>query len=241
VGTDRTGILLVVAALIVGASIVAGALLIRSSVRDATEQVSGLRAELADAGRRPSAGEQTARAGRPDPGRRYSVATEDSPAMGPEDAKVAIVEFIDFQCPFCSRVNATLERVRDRYGKDVRVVFKHLPLRMHPRAPAAHAAAEAAHRQGRFWEMHDKIFSNQREMSPQKYVEYAGELGLDLEQFQSDVASASVKSRVDADAAEAARLGITGTPGFLINGRFLSGARPFESFQAVIDEELGRG
>jgi protein-disulfide isomerase len=120
----------------------------------------------------------------------------------------------------------------------VRIVFKHMPLSIHPKAPAAHAAAEAAHRQGKFWEMHDKIFENQREMSPEKYVGYATEIGLDVEQFKKDVASPEVKSRIDADTQEAQKLGATGTPAFFVNGRFLSGAKPFESFKAMIDKEL---
>ena len=122
----------------------------------------------------------------------------------------------------------------------MQIVFKHLPLRMHSKAPAAHAATEAAHRQGKFWEMHDRIFGNQREMSPQKYLEYASEMGLDVEKFKRDVVSEAVKKRVDADAQEAARLGVTGTPGFFVNGRYLSGAKPFAEFKRLIDEELAR-
>ena len=111
---------------------------------------------------------------------------------------------------------------------------------MHSKAPSAHAATEAAHRQGKFWEMHDRIFGNQREMSPQKYFEYASEMGLDVEKFKRDVVSEAVKKRVDADAQEAARLGVTGTPGFFVNGRFLSGAKPFAEFKRLIDEELAQ-
>ncbi len=122
----------------------------------------------------------------------------------------------------------------------MQIVFKHLPLRMHSKAPAAHAASEAAHRQGKFWEMHDQIFANQRALSPEKYVEYAKEIGLDVEKFKRDVVSAEVKKRVDADAKQASSLGVTGTPGFFINGRFLSGARPFASFKVLIDEELAK-
>ncbi len=122
----------------------------------------------------------------------------------------------------------------------MQIVWKNLPLRMHPKAPAAHAAGEAAHLQGKFWEMHDKIFANQRTMSPEKYVEYAKEIGLDVEKFKRDVVSAEVKKRVDADAKQASSLGVTGTPGFFVNGRFLSGARPFASFKVLIDEELAR-
>jgi protein-disulfide isomerase len=120
-------------------------------------------------------------------------------------------------------------------------VFKHLPLSIHPKAPAAHAASEAAHRQGKFWEMHDKIFANQAAMSPEQYEKYAQEIGLDLEQFKRDVVSSEVKARVDADVKEAGSLGVTGTPAFFVNGRFLSGAQPFAAFKTLIDEELGKG
>ena len=132
-----------------------------------------------------------------------------------------------------------MNQIEREYGDQVRIVFKHLPLRMHSKAPAAHAAAEAAHRQGKFWEMHDLIFANQREMSEAKYVEYAEQIGLDVERFQRDVTAADVKAKVDADAAEAQQLGVTGTPGFFVNGRFLSGAQPFASFKVLIDKELG--
>jgi protein-disulfide isomerase len=109
---------------------------------------------------------------------------------------------------------------------------------MHSKAPAAHAAAEAAHLQGKFWEMHDKIFEKQREMSPEKYLEYAEELSLDVEQFKKDLVSAEVKSRIDADTKDAQKVGATGTPAFFVNGFFLSGAKPFEAFKEVIDKEL---
>ncbi len=120
----------------------------------------------------------------------------------------------------------------------MRIVFKHQPLSIHPKAPAAHAAAEAAFRQGKFWEMHDKIFQYQQQMSPAKYVQYARELGLDIERFNKDLASAEVKKRIDQDAREAARLGSTGTPAFYVNGRYVRGAKPFETFKQIIDAEL---
>ncbi len=109
---------------------------------------------------------------------------------------------------------------------------------MHSKARAAHEAAEAAFRQGKFWEMHDKIFEKQREMSPELYLTYASEIGLDVEQFKRDLESAEVKSRIDADVQDAAKLGTSGTPGFYINGRNLSGAKPFGAFKEVIDKEL---
>ena len=123
----------------------------------------------------------------------------------------------------------------------MKIVFKHLPLAMHKNAPAAHAATEAAHRQGDFWGMHDLIFANQRQLTAEKFYEHAATLNLDVEQFKKDYLSAEIKKAVDADAKEAAGMGVTGTPGFFINGRFLSGAKPFEEFKVIIDEELKKG
>ncbi len=111
---------------------------------------------------------------------------------------------------------------------------------MHKKAPAAHAAAEAAHRQGKFWEMHDLIFADQKNLDPETFFGYATQLGLDEERFKADFLSPEVKKRVDDDAREAAKLGVTGTPGFFVNGRFLRGAKPFEEFKELIDEELKR-
>jgi protein-disulfide isomerase len=151
-----------------------------------------------------------------------------------------VIEFSDFQCPFCGRAVPTLSQIEKQYGGKVRIVFKHLPLPMHAKAPAAHAAAEAAHRQGQFWAMHDKIFSDQADMSPERYREYARELGLDLARFDRDVDDAATRQRIDADADEAKQLGVSGTPAFFVNGRFVEGAVPFETFRKLIDEELGK-
>jgi protein-disulfide isomerase len=239
----RNAVILVGALLLAG-SVVAAGLLVRTPLERGAEELAGVRTSLAsleEAVKSAAAPARPASAGTPDPNRRYSVVTEGSPTVGPESAKVSIVAFSDFQCPFCSRAVPTLEQVEKEYGDKVRIVFKHLPLAMHPKAPAAHAAAEAAHQQGKFWEMHDRIFGNQREMSPERYVQYATEIGLDLERFQKDVESVDVKKRIEADTSEAARLNVRGTPAFFINGRYLSGAQPFETFKQRIDEELASG
>jgi len=175
-----------------------------------------------------------------EPERVAPIAVDGSPMLGGETAAVTVVEFSDFQCPFCSRATETVYQIRDRYGDRVRIVFKHFPLEIHPKAPAAHVAAEAAHRQGKFWEMHDLIFDNQREMSEDRYLAYAGALGLDIQQFQADRRSLDVRERVLRDAEQAVELGIFGTPAFVINGRIVSGAQPLEAFQKIIDEELAR-
>ena len=169
---------------------------------------------------------------------RYALNVAGAPRRGGEEATVTIVEWSDFQCPFCGRVNATLRQVEAAYGDRVALVFKHLPLPMHPGAPAAHAAAEAAHRQGRFWAMHDRIFANPRDVDPETFARYANEIGLDVARFRQDSQSAAIRSRIRSDAEEAEILGVTGTPSFFVNGRFLSGAQPYESFKRLIDEEL---
>jgi protein-disulfide isomerase len=120
----------------------------------------------------------------------------------------------------------------------VQVVWKHQPLAMHQKAPLAHMASMAAHEQGKFWEFHDKIFGDQKNLDLPTYKKYAKELGLDVAQFEAAVKSEKFKAQVEADAREAEALGNTGTPAFFVNGRFLSGAKPFEAFAAVINEEL---
>ena len=168
----------------------------------------------------------------------HRINLKGAPFRGSEDAKVTLVEFSDFQCPFCARVSPTLDKIEETYGEQVKIVFKHLPLSMHTKAPAAHAASVAAGEQGKFWEMHDKIFANQRQMSEENYVIWAGELGLDVDRFKTDLKSPAVKARVDADAREAAALGVTGTPAFFLNGKYYSGAKPYDEFKRLIDAAL---
>lgn len=242
---DRFGATLIVACTILGASIVTAAWMVSDTVEDATATLERIEGTLNDAAEEleeaiaaaPSAPTPPRRRG-PDPDKRHDVDVDGAPALGPADAKVTVVEFSDFQCPYCSRVYPTLLRLRQEYGDDVRVVFKHLPLAMHSKAPAAHAAAEAAKLQDKFWPMHDKLFAGQRLLSEAQYATWAEEIGLDVERFKRDAASDEVKARVDADLAEAEKLGVRGTPAFFINGRYLSGAQPIASFKRIIDEEL---
>lgn len=111
---------------------------------------------------------------------------------------------------------------------------------IHPDAPAAHIASVAADKQGRFWEFHDKLFANQRNLKYDAFLSYAKELELDVQRFEADFRDLSNKQKVDSDTAEARSLGLTGTPGFFINGKFLRGAQPFSGFAKVINEELTR-
>ena len=120
----------------------------------------------------------------------------------------------------------------------MRIVWKHLPLAMHKDAPAAHLAAVAAAQQGKFWEFHDRLFADQKNLKIDVFKRHAREIGLDVARFEKDFFNLDNKKIVDADAAEAKSLGVTGTPAFFVNGRFLNGAKPFEDFARLINEEL---
>ena len=170
---------------------------------------------------------------------RFRVPVE-GPVRGPENAKVTIVAFSDFQCPFCSRVIPTLDKVMKDYPQQVRMYFRHNPLPFHPDAPLAAEAALAAQDQGKFWEMHDKLFTNQQNIKRPDLEKYAGELGLDMGKFKSALDSSAHKSRIDADLALARQIGVQGTPNFFLNGRPIQGAVPYDEFKKVIDDEIAR-
>jgi len=171
--------------------------------------------------------------------RKVEVPAE-APAFGPKNAKVTIVEWSDFECPFCTRVTPTLTKIKEQYGKDVRVVFRHQPLPFHQNAKLAAEAAMAAHEQGKFWEMHDKLFANQKALTRPSLEKYAEELGLNMGKFRQALDSGKFRAQVEADSSAGSAVGANGTPTFFINGRQLVGAQPFESFKAAIDEELAR-
>ena len=175
----------------------------------------------------------------------FKVALGDAPQKGQPEAKITIVEWSDFQCPFCGRVVDTLHQIERAYGNEVRFVFKHNPLPMHPDAPYAAKAAIAAARQGKFWQMHDKLFEANNSQKPDalhadKVDQMARDLGLDMDRFKKDVDAPETAQIVRDDQAQAARLGANGTPHFFINGARVSGALPFESFKAVIDAQMRR-
>ena len=175
----------------------------------------------------------------------YKVILGGAPVKGSDDAKVTIVEWSDFQCPFCGRVMPTLKQIEETYGKDVRIAFKQNPLPMHPNAPFAAKAALAAQKQNKFWQMHDKLFEAnnshaQDGLNKDKVEQMAKEIGLDMEQFNRDVASTEITDILRSDQAQAAQLGANGTPHFFVNGVRISGAMPFESFKTIIDAQMKR-
>jgi protein-disulfide isomerase len=162
----------------------------------------------------------------------------DDPVKGPALAPVTIVVFSDFQCPFCSRVEPTLKQVEQAFPGKVRFTWRHQPLPFHPNAMPAARAAEAARTQGRFWEMHEKLFADQQALSDATYSKYARELGLDLARFQKEAAGEAAGKRIADDQALAQKVGATGTPTMFVNCRLISGAQPFGKFKAMVEEEL---
>jgi predicted DsbA family dithiol-disulfide isomerase len=161
------------------------------------------------------------------------------PVRGPASAPVTIVEFGDFQCPYCKRVESSLHAVLEQYPRKVRVVFRNLPLtQIHSYAGGAAEAAVCADRQGKFWEMHDAMYADQSALTAEGLKDTAKRLGLDLGKFSSCLAGHAPAAVLDADVKAAQALGLSGTPYFFINGRPLDGNVPLEKFQSIIAEEL---
>ncbi|NVB36567.1 thioredoxin domain-containing protein [Pseudenhygromyxa sp. WMMC2535] len=186
----------------------------------------------------------TQRPGKPDPASSYAVPVDDRPAKGPETALVTIVEYSDFECPFCRKVLPTLTQIEEEYGDDVRVVFRQQPLPMHKNATPAALAALAAHKQGKFWEMHDALFAKAAERGALGkegvFTELATQLGLDTAKFEADMKDPELAKMIAEDQKVAQQFGAGGTPAFFVNGRPLSGAQPYEAFKAVIDQEMAK-
>jgi protein-disulfide isomerase len=164
-----------------------------------------------------------------------------SPTKGPKDAPVTIIEFSDFECPFCQRGANTADEILKNYPKEVRLVFKNLPLPFHNNAVPAAKAALAAGKQGKFWQMHDVLFQNQKGLTEELFLNTAKDLGLDIEKFKKDMASDAIAKQIEEDKAAAQKVGISGTPGFLVNGVLVRGAYPFPHFKTIIDRWLEEG
>jgi protein-disulfide isomerase len=162
---------------------------------------------------------------------------EGAPVRGSPMAQITIVEFSDFECPYCGRAHPVLEQVLSEFEGRVRLVFKHYPLASaHPHALAAARAAVAAGNQGKFWEMHDLLFEHQRQLEDEDIEGYAGTLGLDMDRFRRDLAAAETQRRIEQDKQQGERAGVEGTPSFFVNGRLFR--EPPSALPAYIREEL---
>lgn len=172
---------------------------------------------------------------------RYNVpVASNDPVRGNPNAPVTIVEFSDFQCPFCQRVNPTLAKLREAYGDRIKLVFKDYPLPNHPLAPKAAEAARCAGEQNKFWEMHDAMFANQRALEVPALKQTARAIGLEGAAFDSCLDSGKHAGTIAKGADLGEQMGVNSTPTLYVNGRQVLGAMPFEVFKQVIDEELAR-
>jgi protein-disulfide isomerase len=171
---------------------------------------------------------------------RENVAEAGRPALGPPNAPVTMIEFSDFQCPFCLRAFPTLMKVLSTYGNQIRLVYRHYPLKNHPQARPAAEASQCVHEQGKFWQYHNLLFGKPNQLSDAELKQAAVSVGVEPSAFDACMASHKYAADVDADIAAGDEAGVSGTPAFFINGRILSGALPFEAFKKVIDEELAR-
>jgi protein-disulfide isomerase len=170
---------------------------------------------------------------------RLEVSAEGAPVRGDASAPVTIVEFSDFHCPYCRKVQPVLDELRAKYGAKVKLVYRDFPLdNLHPQARAAAEASHCAIEQGKFWEFHDRVFKNAPDSSQATLSRFAKEVGMDVTAFEACSSSGKYKTSVQESAQEGAKLGITGTPTFFINGRMLTGAQPLDAFSRIIDEEL---
>jgi protein-disulfide isomerase len=167
-----------------------------------------------------------------------TIPTAGSPVRGPADAVLTLVEFSDFQCPYCLVAVAKLNAVLEAYPGKIKLIFKQFPLDMHSQAALAAAAAVAAHRQGRFWPMHDALFAHRRELSRPLILALAHTAGLDMRRFGADLDSAETKATVARDVEDGDRAGVEGTPSVFINGRKYNGELDLPAIRTVIDEEL---
>ncbi|MFQ5513355.1 MAG: DsbA family protein [Myxococcota bacterium] len=182
-----------------------------------------------------------ARAQRPqeDPNKVYKIDIGDSPILGKPDAPVTIVEYSDFQCPYCARTQPLLKQLHEKYPDKVRIVFKHFPLSFHQGARPAAIASMAAKEQGKFWEMHDVLFENHRSLNPSNMEEMAKKAGLDLERFKKDMEEKAqdYAKQVDADFRQGQTVAVRGTPTLFVNGKKVQN-RSVEGMSAMIDAAL---
>jgi protein-disulfide isomerase len=171
----------------------------------------------------------------------FPVSADDDPATGPADAPITIIQFAEYQCPYCGKAREAIDEVEKTYPGKVRFVFRDFPLGFHDRAIPAAIAANCAEKQGKYWEVHDALMSNQHALEEADLERVAHDAKLDIDQWETCRKDSSVEDEIKKDMADGNALGVSGTPAFFINGIFLNGAQPFERFKAVIDRELAKG
>jgi len=166
------------------------------------------------------------------------IPLEGAPSEGPANARITLVEFSDFECPYCSQAAAEVKNALAAYPKDIRLFYKQFPLETHPHAELAARASLAALNQGKFWPMHDKLFANSRKLTRENILAWAQELGMDTTRFTADLTSQKSKGVIDSDLKDGLDAGVTGTPSFYINGKHYNGPFNMAALKPILDEEL---
>jgi protein-disulfide isomerase len=188
----------------------------------------------------PTVVQPTADAPEPAAGPLAEVTSADHVRGNLKTAKVVLVEYSDFECPFCSRHHPVMQQVIDTYGDDVAWVYRHFPLSFHPEAMPAAIASECAAQQGKFWEYGDALIAGQDKLGAAFYADLATQLGLNMNKFNSCLTDPATQALVDEDIQSGSTAGVSGTPATFVNGQLVSGAVPFASFKQMIDAELAK-
>ena len=171
---------------------------------------------------------------------RVDIEIGDNPTQGPKGAPITIVEFTDYQCPFCTRVRPTIKKIMDDYKDKIRYALRDFPLSFHQFARKAHEAAHCAGDQGKYWDYGKELWANQQALQPDKLKEYAKKIKLDVKKFDQCLDGGKYAKLVEENVQYGASVGAQGTPSFFINGIFISGAQPYDAFKKVIDQELAK-
>ena len=166
------------------------------------------------------------------------VPVDGAPTRGPEDARITLVEFSDFECPYCALAVKEVATIMAAYPSQVRLIYKQFPLTMHPHAALAAAASLAANAQGKFWEMHDLLFGNFRKLTRENILAWAQQLNLDMDKFKADLDSSKYQAVIKKDLADGEAVGVYGTPAFFINGKHYNGPMTMELLKPILDAEL---
>ena len=170
-----------------------------------------------------------------------NVPVAGAPSLGPGDARITLVEFSDFECPYCALAVKQVKALMAAYPKDIRLFYKQFPLSMHPHAQMAAEAALAANEQGKFWEMHDVMFTNFRKLSRENLLVWAEQIGLDVNRFKADLDSHKFVSVIKKDTADGDAAGVYGTPAFFINGKLYNGPMTMDAVKPILEAELKGG
>lgn len=211
-----------------------------ASVQTELNQIKNTAQAGADESSQPAASNEPAADGEIQQVTRYPVSEDDDPVYGPEDAPITIIEFSDYECPYCQRWHEQVWiELREAYPDQIRLVYRDFPLySIHPNAEPAANAANCANEQDQFWEFHELLFTGGRDLGEDTYLKYAADLGLDMNDFQQCIDENRYEAEITADYEYALSIGIQSTPTFFVNGIALIGAQPIEVFQEVIELEL---